>query len=115
MNSPRARRAAPRVAKIPRLDHGYTRSATVTTMALQDLEVLERRLAKRGFKQNDGFLHECTSCKEKAVIKFGIAAKTGGRDIGYCQACGVAKSWRSGAGMEGRVEDPAFDLETFLR
>ena len=39
----------------------------------------------------------------------------GGRDIRLCLECGRARSWRSGAGLEERVEDPDFDLVTFLR
>ena len=58
-----------------------------------DLETLLYKLKKRGFHQDDLLLHECPACQER----------------------GVAKSWRAGAGMEGREEDPGFDLRTFLR
>jgi hypothetical protein len=80
-----------------------------------DIDELERKLYKRGFKLDDVYFHECEACKERAVRKYRIMSKTGGRDIGICLACGVAKSWTSGAGMEGRAEDPNFDLTTFLR
>jgi hypothetical protein len=81
----------------------------------RDLEQLERKLTKRGFKQGDVYHHECPSCHEQAVRIYTIFGKTGGRDIRLCLACGKATSFRAGAGMEGRVEDPGFDLETFLR
>ncbi|MCX5744290.1 MAG: hypothetical protein NT062_17510 [Proteobacteria bacterium] len=84
-------------------------------MAVQDLEALERRLTKRGFKRGDVYLHECTACKEQAVLRYSILGRSGGRDIAYCQACGVTRSWRSVAGMETREEDLTFDLDTFLR
>ena len=84
-------------------------------MEPKDIEALERRLTKRGFKQADLYHHECPSCKEPAVRIYGIGGKLGGRDIRLCLACGVCKSFRSGSGMEDRVEDPSFDLETFLR
>jgi hypothetical protein len=48
------------------------------------------------------------------VLKYATIGKTGGRDISLCQACGVAMSWRSVAGLERRELDPAFDLRAFL-
>jgi hypothetical protein len=84
-------------------------------MEIADLEALEYKLRKRGFRRDDVLLHECTSCKEPAVATYVIAGKTGGRDITLCIACGVARSWRSGAGLEQRVEDTGFDLHAFLR
>jgi len=83
--------------------------------AVSDLEELAHKLAKRGFRRNDVLLHECTECHVQAVIKYGVAGKTGGRDIALCQACGAAKSWRSVAGLESREQDLAFDLRAFLR
>ena len=83
-------------------------------MAITNLEALEQKLAKRGFRRNDTFLHDCTQCQAHAVIRYGTVGRTGGRDIALCQACGVARSWRSVAGLEERVEDAAFDLEKFL-
>jgi len=77
-----------------------------------DLDTLIHKLKKRGFHQDDLFLHECPTCKERGVA---ILGRSGGRDIRLCTACGDAKSWRAGAGMEGREEDPGFDLRTFLR
>jgi hypothetical protein len=84
-------------------------------MAIDDLATLEYKLSKRGFRREDAYLHECTACHEQAVHKYVlVAGKIGGRDISLCMACGVAKSWRSSAGLEGREEDPAFDLRAFL-
>jgi len=83
-------------------------------MAIDDLEALEYRLNKRGFHRSDVFLHDCPLCNEHAVIRYAVLGKTGGRDIALCQACGVAKSWRSGAGLEHRTEDVGFDLRAFL-
>lgn len=80
-----------------------------------DLETLQYKLKKRGFRQDDMFLHDCPACKEKAVAIYAIMGRAGGRDIRLCLACGDAKSWRAGAGMDGRVEDATFDLREFLR
>jgi len=80
----------------------------------RELETLEYKLKKRGFKQGDLYHHECPTCKENAVRIYTIMAKTGGRDIRLCLACGKATSFRAGAGMEARAEDPNFDLEAFL-
>lgn len=81
---------------------------------IDDLATLVYRLEKRGFRRDDLLLHDCTTCHEHAVLTFKIAGKTGGRDIQICQACGIATSFRSGAGLEERVADPSFDLRTFL-
>jgi hypothetical protein len=83
-------------------------------MAISDLPTLEYKLTKRGFRRDDLLLHECPSCQERAVLTYVIAGKSGGRDIQLCIACGAARSFRSGAGLEERVEDPAFDLRAFL-
>ena len=83
-------------------------------IAERDLETIEYKLKKRGFKQGDLYHHECPTCKEPAVRIYTIMAKTGGRDIRLCLACGKATSFRAGAGMEGREEDASFDLEKFL-
>ncbi|MEO6774340.1 MAG: hypothetical protein ABI467_15195 [Kofleriaceae bacterium] len=80
-----------------------------------DLETLQLKLKKRGFRQDDLFLHECPACAEKAVVIYAISARTGGRDIRLCMACGDARSWRAGQGMEQRVQDLEFDLRTFLK
>jgi hypothetical protein len=79
-----------------------------------NLEAIEYKLNKRGFKQTDVYHHECPSCKEQAVRVYGIMNKVGGRDIRLCLACGQCTSFRTGAGMESRVEDAGFDLEKFL-
>lgn len=84
-------------------------------MAIDDLEDVERKLVKRGFRRDDVLLHVCPECNEHAVLTYVIAGKIGGRDIRLCQACGGAHSFRSGAGLEDRVEDLAFDLRAFLR
>ena len=80
-----------------------------------DLDTLQQKLKKRGFRQDDMFLHECPACAEKAVAIYAISARTGGRDIRLCLACGDARSWRAGQGMGERVEDPGFDLRAFLK
>jgi hypothetical protein len=83
-------------------------------MAIADLATLEYKLQKRGFRRDDVLMHECASCKEHAVATYVIAGRTGGRDITLCLACGQARSWRSVAGLEQRVEDENFDLRAFL-
>jgi hypothetical protein len=83
-------------------------------MPIDDLDALERKLSKRGFRRDDVYLHECPECHEQAVLKYAIGGRTGGRDISLCQACGDAKSWRSVAGLESREQDVGFDLRKFL-
>jgi hypothetical protein len=83
-------------------------------MAIDDLATIEHKLRKRGFRREDGYLHECTACHEQAVLKYVTTGRTGGRDISLCQACGVATSWRSARGLEGREQDTSFDLHAFL-
>ena len=66
-------------------------------MPVEDLQTLEYKLTKRGFRRDDVFLHECETCKERAVATYIIAkGRTGGRDIKLCLACGISRSWRSG-------------------
>jgi hypothetical protein len=84
-------------------------------MPVEDLETLEYKLKKRGFRQTDVLHHECPACKENAVRIYGIGGKLGGRDIRLCLACGACKSFRNSAGMEERAEDAGFDLDAFLR
>jgi hypothetical protein len=79
-----------------------------------DLQTIEYKLNKRGFKRGDVFFHKCESCGEQAVVIFAILGRSGGRDIQICQACDKVRSWRNGAGMEQREEDLAFDLTAFL-
>ena len=83
-------------------------------MPVEDLSTLEYKLSKRGFRRDDVFYHHCEACKEQAVATYIIAGKSGGRDIQLCLACGVARSWRSVAGLESRQEDVGFDLRAFL-
>jgi hypothetical protein len=83
-------------------------------MPIDDLENLEHKLRKRGFRREDAYVHQCSSCHEHAVLKYVTMGKTGGRDISLCQACGVATSWRSVAGLEKREQDVGFDLRKFL-
>jgi hypothetical protein len=79
-----------------------------------DLQTIEYKLNKRGFKRSDVYFHKCEKCNEQAVVVFAILGRSGGRDIQICQACGDARSWRNGAGMEEREEDKTFDLTAFL-
>ena len=79
-----------------------------------ELATFEYKLTKRGFRREDLYVHECTACNEQAVLKYVVIGRTGGRDISLCQACGVATSWRSVAGLEAREQDLAFDLRAFL-
>lgn len=80
-----------------------------------ELDTYEYKLRKRGFRRDDVLLHDCPDCHAKAILTYVIAGRSGGRDIRLCMECGKARSWRSGAGLEGREEDPAFDLAAFLR
>ena len=83
-------------------------------MPVDDLQTLEYKLGKRGFRRDDLYLHVCEKCTEQAVTSYIIAGRSGGRDIKLCLACGDARSWRSGAGLEERVEEVGFDLRAFL-
>lgn len=83
-------------------------------MPVEDLQTLEYKLGKRGFRRDDVLLHDCEKCKEHAVATYIISGKVGGRDIQLCLACGDSRSWRSGAGLNERVEDIGFDLRAFL-
>lgn len=84
-------------------------------MPFADLETLLYKLKKRGFKQDDVYLHQCPSCQQQSVVIFVITGKKlGGREIRLCVECGDAKSFRSGSGLEGREEDAGFDLRAFL-
>ncbi len=80
-----------------------------------DLDAMITALRKRGFRQDDPLLHDCSACSTHAVVKFSIAGRVGGRDIAICTACGHARSWRSDATFEKRVEDEGFDLRAFVR
>ena len=82
---------------------------------IADLDTIEYKLKKRGFRRDDVLLHECVKCNTQAVATYVIMGKSGGRDIGLCLECGHAVSHRSVAGLESRVEDENFDLHAFLR
>jgi hypothetical protein len=81
---------------------------------VEDLGTIEYKLGKRGFKRDDLYFHDCPDCNEHAVAVYAISGRTGGRDIKLCLACGKARSWRSGSGLNEREEDPNFDLTAFL-
>jgi hypothetical protein len=83
-------------------------------MPVPDLETIEYKLKKRGFKQVDVYHHECPACQQKAVRIYGIASRIGGRDIRLCLACGDARSYRAIGGMEASELDASFDLRAFL-
>ena len=83
-------------------------------MPVADIQTLEYKLSKRGFRRDDVFWHECPKCKVNAVAIYAISGRSGGRDIRLCHECGNAQSWRSVAGLEQREEDVGFDLRAFL-
>ncbi len=83
-------------------------------MPVEDLQTLEFKLQKRGFRRDDMLLHQCPDCQEQALATYKIFGKTGGRDITLGLACGKSRSWRSAADANQRVEDEGFDLRTFL-
>jgi hypothetical protein len=87
----------------------------VPPLTQNQLDTYEYKLRKRGFKRDDPYLYECPDCAKKAIATYAILSRTGGRDIRLCLECGTARSYRSGAGMGDRVEDPTFDLDAFLR
>lgn len=89
--------------------------AVTVALTQNELDTYEYKLRKRGFRRDDLFLHDCADCKaSRSVLTYVIAGKSGGRDIRLCLECGIAHSFRSAAGLEGREEDVGFDLKTFL-
>jgi len=81
-----------------------------------DLEPYRIALRKRGFLQSDPYLHQCPKCHtDRAVEKWIVAGRTGGRDIDLCGACGQTWSWRQRPLKDEREIDPDFDLATFLK
>ena len=84
-------------------------------MASPEIESQRRAIIKRGFKKDDLYFHECTKCAVRAVEKYVLISRHGGRDIELCCACGDARSFTRRAGIEDREEDSAFDLDAFLR
>lgn len=83
-------------------------------MGAEKIDEYERRLRKRGFKQDDVYFHVCETCGVKAVFRLGLQGRLGGRDFELCQACGKIRSWTRRSGTEDRVEDLAFDIDAFL-
>jgi hypothetical protein len=84
-------------------------------MSTPEIETLQRALVKRGFKQDDLYFHECAKCSVRAVRKFTLQGKLGGRDIDLCLDCGHSRSWSRRDNTSDRVEDAEFDLKVFLR
>lgn len=81
-----------------------------------DLEPYRAALRKRGFHQDDVYLHPCPKCGEqRAVEKWVLSGRSGGRDIDLCRMCGQTWSWRQRPLKEEREIDPDFDLRTFLK
>lgn len=74
-----------------------------------------KKMTKRGFRREDLYYHQCPSCQEHAVEKWGLFGRPGGRDIDLCLACGSSWSWRRRPDYEKREADTTFDLATFLR
>lgn len=84
-------------------------------MAL-DLEAFRAAIYKRGFRQTDPLRHPCPKCnKQRAVEKWSLAGRTGGRDIDICMECSDVKSWRRRPHPEDREEDKTFDPVTFMK
>ncbi len=73
---------------------------------------LHRKLRLRGFKQ-DAVRERCDACGENAASLYKILARSGGRDIKWCLACGNIRSWKRTAD-DKLVEDTGFDLVKFL-
>jgi hypothetical protein len=84
-------------------------------MASPEIEAIRRAIAKRGIKKDDLYFHECTQCNERAVEKYVLISRLGGRDIDLCVMCGHARSWTRNAASEDRTEEVPFDLKAFLR
>jgi hypothetical protein len=77
-----------------------------------EIEALMLRLKKRGFK-TDGVREHCDKCSQSAQwIYKTLGRGGGGRDIRWCLACGVIRSWVRRD--DQLVEDVGFDLEKFL-
>jgi hypothetical protein len=77
------------------------------------IEARMLRLKKRGFI-TDGVRERCDKCGENGQWIYKIlGSRIGGRDIRWCLACGVVRSWRRSSDDQ-LVEDEAFDLDKFL-
>jgi hypothetical protein len=84
-------------------------------MSGHSLEALRRALGKRGFKVEDPQRHDCAACGERAIEKWTLQSKLGGRDIDLCLACAAARSWSRRGNLADREEETPFDLAVFLR
>jgi len=82
---------------------------------MEDREIEERirKLKKRGFF-TDGVRESCPACGVSAQAIFKILSRVGGRDIRWCLACGVVRSWRRTAD-DHLFEEKDFDLDAFLK
>ncbi len=78
----------------------------------REIEALQRKLKKRGFT-TDAVREICDRCNQHGEWIYKILARTGGRDIRWCLACGSIRSWRRSADDQ-LVEDKGFDLHKFL-
>jgi len=78
----------------------------------RQIEERVRKLKKRGFI-TDGIRERCADCGVNGQAIFKILSRVGGRDIKWCLACGVVRSWRRTAD-DHLIEEPAFDLDKFL-
>lgn len=82
-------------------------------MTDREIEDRMRKFKKRGFI-TDGTRERCDSCGENGVWIYKLmSSRIGGRDIRWCLACSVVKSWRRTSDDE-LVEDKSFDIEAFL-
>ncbi len=84
-------------------------------MAAETIDEYVRLLRKRGFKQDDAYVHECGVCGARAALRLGLQGRRGGRDFELCGACGATRSWTRAEGAEERIEDADFDIDAFLR
>jgi len=81
-------------------------------MDLREIEALQRKLKKRGFII-DGIRERCDACGQSAQIIYKIHSRVGGRDIRWCMACHVIRSWRRSSDDQ-LSEEVGFDLAKFL-
>ncbi|MCC6995389.1 MAG: hypothetical protein IT370_12330 [Deltaproteobacteria bacterium] len=82
-------------------------------MTEREMENLDRKLIKRGFKV-DGVRELCAACGERAQRIYRlVGGRIGGRDIHWCLACDVATSVLRD-GSDALRKDDDFDLVKFL-
>ena len=43
------------------------------------IENLRWKLRKRGFKQDDAYLHDCGACGQRSALRLGLQGRIGGR------------------------------------